>query len=119
MRIREQGSNVVGYHVAVALVADALNRDELDARGLTLRVVYDETKYISSAIDLVKQNIWIGGVLALCILMLFLRNFIPTLIVFVAIPVSVIGTFVAIAGLGSVDQCDFACRFGLCRWHGG
>ena len=33
-------------------------------------------------------------------LMLFLRNFIPTLIVFVAIPVSVIGTFVAIAGLG-------------------
>ena len=98
--IREQGSNVVGTMLRLRLVADALNRDELDARGLTLRVVYDETKYISSAIDLVKQNIWIGGVLALCILMLFLRNFIPTLIVFVAIPVSVIGTFVAIAGLG-------------------
>ena len=98
--IREQGSNVVGTMLRLRLVADALNRDELDARGLNLRVVYDETKYISSAIDLVQQNIWIGGVLALCILMLFLRNFIPTLIVFVAIPVSVIGTFVAIAGLG-------------------
>jgi HAE1 family hydrophobic/amphiphilic exporter-1 len=32
--------------------------------------------------------------------MLFLRNFLPTLIIFAAIPVSVIGTFVVIAGLG-------------------
>ena len=78
----------------------ALNRDELDQRGLNLRVVYDETKYISSAIDLVQKNIWIGGILAISILMLFLRNFLPTLIIFAAIPVSVIGTFVAISGLG-------------------
>ena len=43
-------------------VVDELNQNELDQRGLTLRVVYDETKYISSAIDLVQQNIWIGGI---------------------------------------------------------
>lgn len=98
--IREQGSNVVGTMLRLRAVADELNASELDARGLNLRVVYDETKYISSAINLVQQNIWVGGILALTILMLFLRNIVPTLIVFVAIPVSVIGTFVAIAGLG-------------------
>ena len=38
--------------------------------------------------------------LAITILMLFLRNFLPTLIIFAAIPVSVIGTFVVIAGMG-------------------
>ena len=56
-------------------VVDELNQNELDQRGLSLRVVYDETKYISSAIDLVQQNIWIGGMLAFTILMLFSEFF--------------------------------------------
>ncbi len=98
--IREQGSNVVSTMLRLRSVVDELNQSELDQRGLSLRVVYDETKYISSAIDLVQQNIWIGGMLAFTILMLFLRNLLPTLIIFAAIPVSVIGTFVVIAGLG-------------------
>ena len=98
--IREQSSNVVATMIRLRSVVDRLNASELDARGLNLRIVYDETRYISSAIDLVQQNIWVGGILALSILMLFLRNIVPTLIIFAAIPVSVIGTFVAIAGLG-------------------
>ena len=69
--IREQGSNVVATMLRLRSVVDELNQNELDQRGLTLRVVYDETKYISSAIDLVQQNIWIGGMLAFTILMLF------------------------------------------------
>ena len=85
-----------GWRVA----ADGLNESELNARRLQLQVVYDETKYMASAINLVQQNIWIGGILALSILLLFFRNLMPTIIVFVAIPVSVIGTFVAIAGFG-------------------
>ena len=98
--IRDQGSNVVATMVRLRAAADDLNESELNARGLHLQVVYDETKYIASAIDLVQQNIWIGGILALSILLLFFRNLMPTFIVFAAIPVSVIGTFVAIAGFG-------------------
>jgi len=98
--IRDQGSNVVATMVRLRAAADSLNESELNARGLQLQVVYDETKYIASAIDLVQQNIWIGGILALSILLLFFRNLMPTIIVFAAIPVSVIGTFVAIAGFG-------------------
>mgnify|MGYP001161251515 FL=1 len=98
--LRAQGTNVVETMKALALVVDDLNATTLAARDLDLSVVYDETKYISSAIDLVQQNIWIGGVLALMVLLLFLRSALPTIIVFAAIPVSVIGTFVAIAGLG-------------------
>ena len=62
--------------------------------------VYDETIYINNAIDLVQQNIIIGGILAICVLMIFLRNLRPTLIIMFAIPVSVIGTFVMISSLG-------------------
>ena len=51
-------------------------------------------------IDLVQQNIWVGGTLAAIILMLFLRSFRATAIVSIAIPVSVVGSFVAMAALG-------------------
>ena len=92
--------NVVETMERLRAQIDDLNSAVLEARDLNLRVVYDETKYIASAIDLVQQNIFVGGMLALGVLMLFLRSILPTVIVFAAIPVSVIGTFVAIAGLG-------------------
>ena len=98
--LREQGTNVVSTMSRLKKQINALNESNLNDRGLDLRVIFQETTYISSAIDLVKQNIWIGGCLAISILILFLRSIIPTAIIFIAIPVSVIGTFVAIAGLG-------------------
>ena len=98
--LREPGTNVVETMESMAKQIDTINAETLSQRGLTLKIVYDETNYISSAISLVQQNIWIGGSLALIILMLFLRSFLPTIVIFVAIPVSVVGTFVAIAGLG-------------------
>lgn len=98
--LREQGSNVVATMDMMRDRVDELNNTVLASNNLRLNVVYDETGYISSAIDLVQQNIWIGGLLALVILMLFLRSFLPTIAIFIAIPVSVVGTFVAIAGLG-------------------
>ena len=98
--LREQGTNVVSTMSRLKKQINTLNKSNLNDRGLDLRVIFQETTYISSAIDLVKQNIWIGGCLAISILILFLRSIIPTAIIFIAIPVSVIGTFVAIAGLG-------------------
>ena len=98
--LRAPGVNVVETMERLRAEIDVLNESVLDARDLDLRVVYDETKYIASAIDLVQQNIFVGGLLALGVLMLFLRSILPTIIVFAAIPVSVIGTFVAIAWLG-------------------
>jgi len=98
--LREQGTNVVSTMSRLRQQINILNERNLNDRGLDLRVIFEETTYISSAIDLVKQNIWIGGCLAISVLILFLRSIIPTAIIFIAIPVSVIGTFVAIAGLG-------------------
>lgn len=60
---------------------------------LRMRQVYDETVYINSAIHLVVQNLYIGGAIAACVLLLFLRAFRPTIVVLASIPISVIGTF--------------------------
>jgi HAE1 family hydrophobic/amphiphilic exporter-1 len=72
----------------------------LAARGLSLTLVYDETTYIDSAIGLVNDNILVGGLLTLGTLLLFLRNLRSTLIVALSIPVSVMGTFLALAAFG-------------------
>ena len=97
---RETGANVIevmeGIHAAVA----ELTAGPIPNQDLVLDQVYDETIYINSAIDLVNQNIIIGGILAAAVLMLFLRSGRATLVVSLAIPVSVIGSFVAMAALG-------------------
>ena len=77
-----------------------LNDIDLPAKKLYLTQVYDETVYIDSSIDLVQQNIIIGGLLAAFVLLIFLRSGGATLIVSMAIPVSVIGAFVAMAFMG-------------------
>ncbi|QJR79431.1 efflux RND transporter permease subunit [Alteromonas pelagimontana] len=58
-----------------------------------LKQVYDQSVFIKQAIDDVKSAAVIGGILAIVVLYLFLRNFWPTLIISVSIPVSVIATF--------------------------
>lgn len=58
-----------------------------------LQMVYDQSQFIASAIDQVKSAAIIGGVLAMFILYLFLKNIWPTLIISISIPVSIIATF--------------------------
>ncbi|EDP61482.1 acriflavin resistance protein D [alpha proteobacterium BAL199] len=97
---RETGANVIETMAGVRAAIDELRRDYLPAQNLILQQVYDETTYINSAIDLVTQNIYIGGALAAIVLFTFLRSWQATLVVSLAIPVSVIGSFVAMAALG-------------------
>ncbi|MEX2616084.1 MAG: efflux RND transporter permease subunit [Alphaproteobacteria bacterium] len=68
--------------------------------GLVLEQKYGETGYIDSAIDLVLRNIWLGGTVAVVILLLFLRSARATVIVALAIPTSVVASFVAMAASG-------------------
>lgn len=98
--VRETGANVIETMAGIREAIKDLNAGPLPRAGLKVVQVYDETVYINSAIDLVQQNIWVGGVLAALILMIFLRSWRPTLVVSLAIPVSVIGSFVAMAALG-------------------
>lgn len=97
---RQTGANVIETMRGIQQAVEELNASIVPNAGLTLRQVYDETVYINSAIDLVQQNIWVGGTLAAMILLLFLRSIRATLVVIIAIPVSVIGAFVAMAALG-------------------
>lgn len=69
---------------------EIINASEEDAR---YTVLLDQGQYINLAIGSVLQNIIIGGILAILILFFFLRNIKPTIIVGLAIPISVIASF--------------------------
>lgn len=55
--------------------------------------VYDQSRFISSAVNDVKNAAFLGGIIAIIVLFGFLRDARATTIVGIAIPVSVIGTF--------------------------
>lgn len=58
-----------------------------------LQLLYDQSEFIANAIDEVKSAGFIGGLLAMAILYLFLKNIWSTLIISISIPVSIIATF--------------------------
>jgi len=60
---------------------------------MELIVIYDQSRFISSAVDDVKSAAVLGGIIAIIVLFGFLRDARATTIVGIAIPVSVIGTF--------------------------
>jgi len=97
---REEGANVLEVMEGVRAAVDELNEGALAARGMYLWQVYDETAYITSATALVRNNIFVGGALAIAVLLIFLRSGRSTLVAALAIPISVIGTFLVISALG-------------------
>jgi HAE1 family hydrophobic/amphiphilic exporter-1 len=98
--VKESGANVLTVMDGVKDVAERLKLSSLDPMGLTLTQAYDETRYINSSISLVKQSLMIGGILAILVLLLFLRSATSTLVIAVAIPISIIGSFLVMSWLG-------------------
>jgi HAE1 family hydrophobic/amphiphilic exporter-1 len=79
------------------LVANLVRR-ELDAMradfpDLTIVPTQDQSRFILAAISAVGQNAAYGGLLAVIVLLVFLKSVAPTLVIAVAVPVSVIATF--------------------------
>jgi HAE1 family hydrophobic/amphiphilic exporter-1 len=97
---RETGANVLEVMRGLRETLDRLNNSILKDRGLVLTQVYDETEYIYSAVGLVNQNILIGGILTVIVLLVFLRSGRSTLVIGLAIPTSIIGTFLVLHVLG-------------------
>jgi HAE1 family hydrophobic/amphiphilic exporter-1 len=97
---RETDANVLDVMDGLRDATAELNSSYLNPRGLQLTQVYDETDYIYSSVGLVNQNIVIGGLLTVGVLLLFLRSGRSTLVISLAIPISLIGTFLVLNLLG-------------------
>lgn len=97
---RESSANLLDVMNRARAYIDELNGGILQRKGLILTPIFDETGYIYASLGMVTENIVLAVCLTVLTLIVFLRSFRSTLVIGVAIPVSVIGTFWAMQMMG-------------------
>ncbi len=92
LSIKKEGSaNTVTVARKVREEVDAL-KEEIS--GFDAVVSFDQAKFIEDTISSVAKNLVMGAILAIVVLILFLKDFRTTLVIAISIPFSVISTFV-------------------------
>ncbi|MBP3953179.1 efflux RND transporter permease subunit [Bacillus suaedae] len=66
---------------------------ELAESDLSMEVIIDTSTFIRQSISSVVNNMIIGGVLSIAVLLLFLRSIRTTLVIGISIPIAIISTF--------------------------
>ena len=92
------GSNAIA---TAKRVRDEMKRLAADfPAGLQYGVLYDTTVFVEESIEEVIKTLFEAVILVFVVVLLFLQNWRATLIPMIAIPVSLIGTFAVMSGLG-------------------
>jgi multidrug efflux pump subunit AcrB len=90
------GVNVLQVMEGLQAAVAELNEGPVGRAGMEIRQVYDETVYIESSINMLRNNLMLGIALAVVILWWFMRKLRATIIVALAIPVSLFFAFTAL-----------------------
>ncbi|QYJ87568.1 efflux RND transporter permease subunit [Shewanella mesophila] len=87
---KEGDANTVAVARKVTAELEKLNKLSENAE---LKVIYNQSEFIESAVSEVTSAALIGSLLSMLVIYLFLRDIVPTLIISISIPFSVIATF--------------------------
>lgn len=93
-------ANVLEALEGVKARIDELNETIFAERGLRAEFSFDPALYINRSINLLTGNLIAGVLLAIGVLWLFLRQWRATLIIALAIPVSLLATFAVLSTAG-------------------
>src|ERR1700686_3094345 len=82
-------------------ISDAMVRLKADfPKGLDYNIGYNPTEFIAQSVSELIKTIYEAMVLVVIVVLVFLQGWRPAIIPIVAIPVSLVGTFAAMAALG-------------------
>jgi HAE1 family hydrophobic/amphiphilic exporter-1 len=87
---KQSGANTVAVAARIRQEVDAINADRDD---VALRIESDQSVFIRESIDNVRRSAIWGGLLAILVLYLFLRNGSTTAVIALSIPISMTATF--------------------------
>ncbi|KTD18284.1 efflux RND transporter permease subunit [Legionella jordanis] len=68
--------------------------------GLQYSIPFDTTIFVKASVDEVYKTLFEAGILVLIVILIFLQNFRATLVPATTVPVTIIGTFIAMLFLG-------------------
>jgi HAE1 family hydrophobic/amphiphilic exporter-1 len=94
---KQSGSNTV--QVAESVMGSLGELGALLPSGVKVETVSDNSRFIRNSIHAVQEDLILGGILAVVIVLVFLRNGRSTLVSALALPASVIGTFAVMNAL--------------------
>ncbi|HWJ74864.1 MAG TPA: multidrug efflux RND transporter permease subunit [Kaistia sp.] len=92
------GANALSTLAAVKAKLDEAKKNFPE--DLDWKVTYDPTTFVSATIEVVEHTLIEAFVLVVLVVFLFLGNFRATLIPTIAVPVSLIGTFIVLNAIG-------------------
>lgn len=98
--LRRSGANTIDTMKGVKAELTYLNDRVYQGKGIRLSQVYDETRYIDESLAQVTDNVYWGVALTVIVLLLTLRSVGPTVVNALAIPVSLMATFIVLGLLG-------------------
>ncbi|SDY73118.1 efflux RND transporter permease subunit [Tindallia californiensis] len=87
---KQSGTNTVQVANAVTAEIEKLQQEHGES---SLTVIMDQSDFIREAINTVVRNAAVGGILAILVLYLFLRNIRSVFIIATALPISIIAAF--------------------------
>lgn len=90
---RAADANTVAVANAVTDKLKVVQANILKPRNMDYLIITNQSKFIKNTIQKVKQTALIGGILAILVLLYFLKNFRSTMIIGATIPISVVITF--------------------------
>jgi HAE1 family hydrophobic/amphiphilic exporter-1 len=91
----QKQTNANTVNVARA-VKNELQKIEKEYTDTKIELIFDQGEFIELSINNVANNAIVGGLLAVLILFIFLKNVRTTMIIATAIPISIIATFVLV-----------------------
>lgn len=88
---KQSGGNTVAAAQEVKAELEKLGQE---LPSVDFQIIMDQSEFIETSINNLTDHAVIGGILAILMVLIFLRNFRSTLIISTSIPISIIGAFV-------------------------
>ncbi len=98
--IREPGANTLAAIAAITEKITELNEGELADLGYTIQKSFDPSLFIKNALSLLAGNLFLGLILTVGIIWVFLRRSAATLLIAATIPICLAGTIVVLGLFG-------------------
>lgn len=97
--VKKTGSNTIEVVKGIETTIERIN-NEVASKNIAIHESYDSSDYIWESIDFVSSNLGFGALLAVSVLILFLKSFRSTLVIGVSIPIVIMTGFVLLNVFG-------------------
>lgn len=96
--VKQPKSNLIDVAAQVSAKAQELNR--ILPKGVVLKPYYNQAEFVNNSIKSIIDVLWVGLLLAIVVVIIFLRSFKASMVLLVTIPLTLSLTFITLYSLG-------------------